>query len=67
MFSGSWEEHQGYMRQVLSALRKVGLTANPSKCQWGGGGGGEHIEFLGRHMTSRPFWNLYCGCNDEKF
>lgn len=30
--SASWEEHLVHLRQVLEALRRAGLTANPAKC-----------------------------------
>ena len=43
IFSNSWEEHRRHVREVLQTLREAGLTANPSKCQWGG----EQLEFLG--------------------
>ena len=33
--SGTEEEHVEHIRLVLEALRKAGLTAKPSKCQWG--------------------------------
>nr|XP_025035341.1 uncharacterized protein LOC112544063 [Pelodiscus sinensis] len=35
IFSESWEEHLGHITNVLGALRKAGLTANPKKCQFG--------------------------------
>ena len=36
IFSKCWEDHVGHVRQVLTRLREVGLTASPKKCQWGG-------------------------------
>ena len=32
IFSMSWEEHVGHVREVLSRLREAGLTASPKKC-----------------------------------
>ena len=32
--STTWEEHVDHIRQVLSRLRKAGLTAKPRKCQF---------------------------------
>ena len=43
VFSASWEEHCLHIAQVLDRLRKAGLTANESKCQWGQ----TSCEFLG--------------------
>ena len=43
VYSSSWEEHVGHVREFLLSLRKVGLTANPAKCHWGG----TKMEFLG--------------------
>ena len=34
IFSKCWEEHLMHIRSVLSYLRKTGLTAKPSKCEW---------------------------------
>jgi hypothetical protein len=34
IFSESWEQHLGHLEQVLECLRKAGLTAKPSKCQF---------------------------------
>ena len=41
--SNSWEDHKVHIREVLSRLKKAGLTANPAKCCWGG----TTMEFLG--------------------
>ena len=35
IFSASTEEHLEHIGRVLGALREAGLTARPSKCQWG--------------------------------
>ena len=35
VFSTSWEEHLQHLRTVLQRLQKVGLTAKPTKCQFG--------------------------------
>ena len=35
MYSGSWEEHLKDIDTVLGMLKKAGLTAKPSKCEWG--------------------------------
>ena len=35
VYGNSWEEHLRHLRQVLDRLRKHGLTAKPSKCEWG--------------------------------
>ena len=48
IFSDSWEEHRRHFREVFQTLREAGLTANPSKCQWGG----EQLEFLG-HVVGK--------------
>ena len=46
VYSSSWKEHVGHVREVLSILRTACLTANPAKCHWGG----MQMEFLG-HMV----------------
>ena len=46
IYSESWEAHKVHVRKVLQFLRKAGLTANPSKCCWGG----VHMEFLGHRV-----------------
>ena len=43
IYSNSWEDHKVHIREVLSRLKKAGLTANPAKCCWGG----TTMEFLG--------------------
>ena len=35
IFSGSWEDHIGHLREVLMRLRESGLTAKMKKCQFG--------------------------------
>ena len=35
VFSSTWEDHMQQLREVLQRLRKAGLTAKPSKCQFG--------------------------------
>ncbi len=35
IYSGSWKDHLGHIRQVLLRLRKSNLTAKPKKCQFG--------------------------------
>ena len=46
VFSTSWEDHLAHIDTVLTALGKAGLTANPSKCRWGG----KSVEFLGHQI-----------------
>ena len=46
IFSKSWNDHVEHIRKVLETLRQAGLTANPSKCKWGG----EHMDFLGHRV-----------------
>ena len=48
IFSMTWEEHLNYVKQVLSSLRKYGLTTKPSKCVWAA----EEIEYLG-HVVGK--------------
>ena len=43
IFSSTWGEHCTHIARVLQCLRKAGLTANVSKCQWGQ----TECEFLG--------------------
>ena len=43
VYSRTWEEHLTHIRCVLDSLKKAGLTANPTKCRWGG----KSVEFLG--------------------
>ena len=47
IFSESWDAHKDHVRQVLSCLRKAGLTANPNKCSWGVG---VYMDFLGHRV-----------------
>ena len=35
VFSKCWENHMQEVRKVLLCLRKTGLTAKPTKCEWG--------------------------------
>ena len=35
VFSKCWENHMEEVRKVLLCLRKTGLTAKPTKCEWG--------------------------------
>ena len=46
VFSLTWEDHLRHVESVLVALRQAGLTANPSKCTWGG----RSVEFLGHNI-----------------
>ena len=48
IFSSSWSEHLVHVRKVLTALRQAGLTAKPSKCEWGIG----HFDYLGHRVGS---------------
>ena len=43
VFSSSWEDHVQHVRQVLTRLRTSRLTANLTKCKWGG----TRMEFQG--------------------
>ena len=43
IYSSDWEIHVRHVRHVLDCLRRVGLTANPRKCHWGG----SRMGFLG--------------------
>jgi len=46
VFSDSWEDHICHIKKVLGKLEQAGLTANPSKCHWGG----QKVEFLGHQI-----------------
>ena len=46
VYSNNWDEHKQHVRKVLRCLKKVGLTANPDKCCWGG----ITMEFLGHKI-----------------
>ena len=35
VFSSTWEDHLKQLQEILSRLRQAGLTAKPSKCQFG--------------------------------
>ena len=35
IFSETWDEHIGHVREVLQRLRKNNLMAKPAKCQFG--------------------------------
>ena len=48
IFSRNWTEHMTHIRQVLSALKDAGLTANLNKCEWGG----KELHFLGHVIGS---------------
>ena len=48
IFSSSWSEHLVHVREVLTALRQAGLTAKPSKCEWGK----SHLDYLGHRVGS---------------
>ena len=48
IFSDSLEQHTQHIKEVLKALRKAGLTANPTKCEWGG----RKLQFLGHEIGS---------------
>lgn len=43
IFSKTWQDHERHIREVLQCLREAGLTAKPSKCQFGMG----HCSYLG--------------------
>ena len=43
VYSTTWEDHLVHVGGVLQALSSAGLTANPTKCRWGG----RAVEFLG--------------------
>ena len=46
IFSASWEDQMHHIDLILQTLGTAGLTANPSKCRWGG----RSIEFLGHQI-----------------
>ena len=48
IFSEIWDEHINHIRRVLQALRRAGLTAKPSKCDWGR----RSITYLGHILGS---------------
>lgn len=43
IFSRSWEENVGHLRQVLQTIQEAGLTMNPKKCKFGV----RHTQYLG--------------------
>ena len=43
IYNQSWEDHMTHVALLLEKLKKVGLTAKPSKCQWGA----SSLTFLG--------------------
>ena len=43
VFSSDVKAHEEHINKVLQALREAGLTAKPSKCQWGR----QTLEYLG--------------------
>lgn len=49
IFSKTWKEHLGHIRQTLTRLRENGLTAKPDKCTWGRA----EIEYLGHRVGHR--------------
>ena len=46
VYSSTWTGHIQHIDRVLTALQQAGLTANPSKCRWGG----RSVEFLGHKI-----------------
>jgi len=46
IFSDNWEDHLAHIDHTLHTLEQAGLTANPSKCVWGG----KRIKFLGHQV-----------------
>jgi len=46
IFSQSWEQHVKHIYRVLTKLGDAGLTANSTKCRWGG----RTMEFLGHQV-----------------
>ena len=54
IFSKCWEEHLMHIRSVLSYLRKTGLTAKPSKSEWGATSLQYLGHIVGKGMVSIP-------------
>jgi len=52
VFSKSWSEHLVHVKRVLFTLKEAGLTAKPSKCQWGR----SHLDYLGHRVG----WESCC-------
>ena len=48
VFSSTWSDHLIHLRKVLNALRRAGLHANPSKCEWRGA----FVNYLGHVVGS---------------
>ena len=48
VYSKSWDEHLVHLDKVLLALKSVGLTASPTKCEWGG----KKMRYLGYLVDS---------------
>ena len=46
IYSNTRDEHVTHVQAVLEALGEAGLTAKPSKCQWGR----QHLEYLGHQV-----------------
>ena len=46
IFSKEPKEHPQHVKTVLLALRQAGLTAKPSKCEWGR----EYLTYLGHRI-----------------
>ena len=46
IYSNTRDGHLTHVQAVLEALGEAGLTAKPSKCQWGR----QHVEYLGHQI-----------------
>ena len=55
IYSHSLEDHVRHINKVLTRLKDAGLTANPSKCRWGG----RQMEFLG-HLVGEGKMSVPC-------
>lgn len=49
VFSESWDEHVAHLDEVLTRLRRAGLTVNPEKVQFAR----DEISFLGHRVSAR--------------